>query len=118
MNQIVIDSMCIFFVVVGLRSRCYTSESAQPGDDGSKNVSSLNNPSEQSTSVPPSSRFVYPEFLPDPNPKFRHPIREKLERRDLLNRRYVISFHHKHSIEYHLQTIESNSILDLFPDCM
>ncbi len=32
-------------------------------------------------------RYVYPEFLPDPNLKFRNRIREKLERLDMLHRR-------------------------------
>ncbi|CAG4960241.1 unnamed protein product [Colias eurytheme] len=32
-------------------------------------------------------RHVYPEFLPDPNPKWRNSLREKLERADMLNRR-------------------------------
>ncbi|KAF2896637.1 hypothetical protein ILUMI_09540 [Ignelater luminosus] len=32
-------------------------------------------------------RHVYPEFIPDPNVEFRNPIREKLERLDMLSRR-------------------------------
>lgn len=32
-------------------------------------------------------RFIYPEFLPDPDMKRRNAIREKLERYDMLNRR-------------------------------
>lgn len=32
-------------------------------------------------------RFVYPEFLPHPNMEYRHPIKEKIERQDLLKRR-------------------------------
>ncbi|CAK9825749.1 39S ribosomal protein L19, mitochondrial [Anthophora retusa] len=35
-------------------------------------------------------RFIYPEFLPDPNPLYRNPIREKLERMDMLARRSVL----------------------------
>ncbi|KAJ8711651.1 hypothetical protein PYW08_008605 [Mythimna loreyi] len=35
-------------------------------------------------------RHVYPEFLPDPNPKWRNSLREKLERIDMLNRRKQI----------------------------
>lgn len=37
--------------------------------------------------VPPEYRFMYPEFLPDPRPEFRNPIREKIERMDMVNRR-------------------------------
>lgn len=35
-------------------------------------------------------RHVYPEFLPDPNPKWRNSLREKLERVDMLKRRNQI----------------------------
>lgn len=41
--------------------------------------------------VDPDIRFKYPEFLPHPYMKWRNPIREKLERADMLNRRkYLI----------------------------
>lgn len=39
--------------------------------------------------IPSNFRFIYPEFLPDPKIEFRNPIREKLERFDMLNRRYI-----------------------------
>ena len=32
-------------------------------------------------------RFAFPEFLPDPDPLYRNPIRERLERSDMLKRR-------------------------------
>ena len=32
-------------------------------------------------------RYIFPEFLPDPNPAFRNNLAEKLVRRDLLARR-------------------------------
>lgn len=35
-------------------------------------------------------RHIYPEFLPDPNPKWRNSLREKLERADMLQRRNKI----------------------------
>ncbi len=35
-------------------------------------------------------RFVYPEFLPDPNYYHRDRLKEKLERRDMLRRRAVL----------------------------
>jgi len=35
-------------------------------------------------------RFVFPEFLPDPNPKFRNPLSEKLQRKDMLTRRELV----------------------------
>jgi len=36
-------------------------------------------------------RFIYPEFLPDPDPKYRNMVREKLERMDMLARRTHIA---------------------------
>lgn len=39
------------------------------------------------TDVPSNYRFIYPEFLPDPDMKHRHLIREKIERYDMLDRR-------------------------------
>ncbi|XP_045779119.1 39S ribosomal protein L19, mitochondrial [Maniola jurtina] len=35
-------------------------------------------------------RHLYPEFLPDPNPKWRNSLREKMERADMLKRRSQI----------------------------
>jgi len=40
--------------------------------------------------IPSNYRFVYPEFLPDPKVEWRNPIREKLERLDMLDRRKQI----------------------------
>lgn len=37
--------------------------------------------------APPEYRLIYPEFLPDPKIEWRNPIREKLERMDMMNRR-------------------------------
>lgn len=42
---------------------------------------------ERKSIVPPEYRFVYQEFLPDPKLEWRNPIREKLERMDMLDRR-------------------------------
>ncbi|KAH8329774.1 hypothetical protein KR074_004277 [Drosophila pseudoananassae] len=40
--------------------------------------------------IPANYRFIYPEFLPDPKIEWRNPIREKLERMDMLDRRRQI----------------------------
>lgn len=40
--------------------------------------------------VPLENRFLYQEFLPDPELKFRCHVREKLERSDMIKRRSVI----------------------------
>lgn len=42
---------------------------------------------ERKSIVPPEYRFIYQEFLPDPKVEWRNPIREKLERMDMLDRR-------------------------------
>jgi len=35
-------------------------------------------------------RYIFPEFLPDPNPEFRNSVSEKLQRKDMLARRDLI----------------------------
>ncbi|XP_055613721.1 39S ribosomal protein L19, mitochondrial [Uranotaenia lowii] len=42
---------------------------------------------ERKSIIPPDYRFVYQEFLPDPKIEWRNPIREKLERMDMIDRR-------------------------------
>lgn len=79
-------------LTVNFGKRFYASEPAQtPVDDSSGGVAMAikerTNLEKLKSSMPDSTRFVYPEFLPDPNMKFRHPIREKIERQDMLNRR-------------------------------
>ena len=32
-------------------------------------------------------RYIFPEFLPDPNPEFRNSVSEKLARKDMIARR-------------------------------
>ncbi|XP_071641497.1 large ribosomal subunit protein bL19m [Temnothorax longispinosus] len=46
---------------------------------------------EQKKTIPDRYRFIYPEFLPDPDPKYRNTLREKLERMDMLARRTHIA---------------------------
>uniref|UniRef100_A0A1I8P737 Large ribosomal subunit protein bL19m n=1 Tax=Stomoxys calcitrans TaxID=35570 RepID=A0A1I8P737_STOCA len=40
--------------------------------------------------APTTYRFIYPEFLPDPKVEWRNPIKEKLERMDMIDRRTQI----------------------------
>ena len=63
------------------------------------NLAQLEKPSEQQKETEPEEknslsrrdyRYIFPEFLPDPKPEWRNHIREKLERRDMLNRREQI----------------------------
>lgn len=39
--------------------------------------------------IPQNYRYTYPEFLPDPHLWFRNPVREQIERQDMIDRRYV-----------------------------
>ena len=55
----------------------------------------MNQPSSDQTGnpvvvAPPEFRFIYPEFLPDPDMQKRNRLREKLERIDMLKRRSVV----------------------------
>ncbi|XP_033192644.1 mitochondrial ribosomal protein L19 [Bombus vancouverensis nearcticus] len=59
-------------------------------DDDNDSQTQPNNESTKSESFA-HYRFIYPEFLPDPNPLYRQSVREKLERMDMLSRRSVIS---------------------------
>uniref|UniRef100_A0A1B6MM76 Large ribosomal subunit protein bL19m n=1 Tax=Graphocephala atropunctata TaxID=36148 RepID=A0A1B6MM76_9HEMI len=54
-----------------------------PTTSGGENKSSDTSRS----TFPANSRFIYPEFLPDPAIDKRNPIKEKLERMDMLKRR-------------------------------
>ncbi|GAB6030646.1 mitochondrial 54S ribosomal protein YmL19 [Chamberlinius hualienensis] len=40
--------------------------------------------------IPLNYRFLYPEFLPDTGPEYRHHVREILERQDMLKRRKIL----------------------------
>nr|XP_012218031.1 PREDICTED: 39S ribosomal protein L19, mitochondrial [Linepithema humile] len=42
---------------------------------------------EQKKAIPSRYRFIYPEFLPDPDVRYRNALREKLERMDMMARR-------------------------------
>ncbi|KPJ17908.1 39S ribosomal protein L19, mitochondrial [Papilio machaon] len=53
-------------------------------------------------------RHVYPEFLPDPNPKWRNTLREKMERADMLKRRSQIDIP-----EFYV-ACENQSVTDLY----
>lgn len=35
-------------------------------------------------------RFIFPEFLPDPEPSFRNSVAERLQRQDMIARREVV----------------------------
>ena len=46
-------------------------------------------------------RFIFPEFLPDPNINFRNSIAEKLQRKDLLARRSQVEIPGTHIVHYY-----------------
>ncbi|CAG0888745.1 unnamed protein product [Cyprideis torosa] len=52
-------------------------------------------------------RYIWPEFLPEPDLKRRHRIREKLERQDMLRRRKVIDIP-----EFYIGTIMAVKVSD------
>ncbi|XP_076237434.1 mitochondrial ribosomal protein L19 [Calliopsis andreniformis] len=58
--------------------------------DSDETPSRVTQDSSKSTSFV-NHRFIYPEFLPDPNSLYRNNVREKLERMDMVARRSVIS---------------------------
>lgn len=45
----------------------------------------------QKRAIPDKYRFIYPEFLPDPDVRYRNALREKLERMDMLARRSQVA---------------------------
>lgn len=55
-----------------------------------KDVEKIPPLSPRTPEIPASYRYIYPEFLPDPDMTRRNAIREKLERQDMLKRRTVI----------------------------
>lgn len=65
------------------------------------------NHQEREPAVSPKVRFKYPEFLPHPNTLWRHPIREKLERRDMINRRNHITIPEFYVGGYYCFSVES-----------
>lgn len=58
-------------------SRCFKEDATRTRRDAQKEL--------EDTFAP--FRYVYPEFLPEPNLRFRNKIKEKLERLDMLHRR-------------------------------
>lgn len=76
---------------VGKDETSVLAQKPEKSPDGSeKQTSSQVKPKNLRFSHLADYRFVYPEFLPDPRFEFRHKIREKLERSDMLKRRTVI----------------------------
>lgn len=60
------------------------SDVQQPSDEP---ISGKQVKPERKSVVPSNSRFIYPEFLPDPKIEWRNSLREKLERMDMIQRR-------------------------------
>ncbi|XP_032663866.1 39S ribosomal protein L19, mitochondrial [Odontomachus brunneus] len=63
-----------------------TVTDAKPVDKSSNNKTAEQS-FKQDEVIPSRYRFAYPEFLPDPDPRYRNTLREKLERMDMLARR-------------------------------
>ncbi|XP_023301741.2 39S ribosomal protein L19, mitochondrial [Lucilia cuprina] len=60
------------------------------GNTTKSSTTNLNTPEHRKPIAPPTYRFIYPEFLPDPKVEWRNPVREKLERLDMIDRRTQI----------------------------
>ncbi|XP_015171748.1 PREDICTED: 39S ribosomal protein L19, mitochondrial isoform X2 [Polistes dominula] len=70
--------------------RCFSSVSTQNLEKDNQNTTSVNPDLKDDRTIPLNYRFIYPEFLPDPNPRYRNHLREKLERMDMIARRTQI----------------------------
>lgn len=74
--------------------KLYRSISQNLSDNANAAVAATNKveemPANRISKVPLESRLEYQEFLPDPDLNFRNPIREKLERADMIKRRSAI----------------------------
>lgn len=60
------------------------------GTSNTNNVDNQESAGGNVTVAPPEFRFIYPEFLPDPDMTRRNKLREKLERIDMLQRRSAV----------------------------
>ncbi|KOC59309.1 39S ribosomal protein L19, mitochondrial [Habropoda laboriosa] len=67
------------------------STSAQTKPEPLNENDDLQKQTDKESSPYANYRFIYPEFLPDPNPIYRNSLREKLERMDMLARRAVLN---------------------------
>lgn len=81
---IIISILVLLDIPGSIECRCFSalpdaqSEPAKQTKDGQKGRKSI---------APLNFRFIYPEFLPNPDIKRRNYIREKLERLDMMSRR-------------------------------
>jgi len=69
--------------------RCLADEAAPMPSISENEIEETISPQQSDDSVLSRRdyRFIFPEFLPDPNPEWRNSLAEKLARRDMLNRR-------------------------------
>lgn len=83
--------MIYFLLFVAKESRrCSSTISTESLEKNSQDTTNVNIGLKDET-VSLDHRFIYPEFLPDPNPLHRNYIREKLERMDMIARRSQIN---------------------------
>ncbi|XP_076761229.1 mitochondrial ribosomal protein L19 [Xylocopa sonorina] len=82
----------IFVKALGKESKAFSTvaQTKQQTVDKNESQQLANEKSSDSMSFA-NYRFLYPEFLPDPNPLYRNSMREKLERMDMLARRSVLN---------------------------
>ncbi|XP_053670622.1 39S ribosomal protein L19, mitochondrial [Anopheles nili] len=66
---------------------CSTKLAGVPSSKGSLHAGGNIGTERTKFMIPPNYRHVYREFLPDPKVEWRNAVREKLERKDMLDRR-------------------------------
>lgn len=76
----------LFFIQDGF-VRCFT---AKPVFEVKEEPNEKKTKRKNNSFIPKDYRFQYQEFLPDPTIKFRNSVRERLERKDMLDRRTQI----------------------------
>ncbi|XP_050429040.1 39S ribosomal protein L19, mitochondrial [Adelges cooleyi] len=75
---------CSVIQVCRSSTKAQSLDNQQFSNDSAKEK--LSKPERKSV-VPSNSRYIYPEFLPDPKMEWRNNLREKLERMDMIHRR-------------------------------
>ncbi|XP_025409999.1 39S ribosomal protein L19, mitochondrial isoform X2 [Sipha flava] len=78
---------CGFAPVLQVSRTCSNMPLSDTHQSPDNAVSGKQVKSERKLVVPSNSRFIYPEFLPDPKMEWRNSLREKLERLDMIQRR-------------------------------
>jgi len=80
------------------RSRCLSTATTLQASDSNREETGVSRR---------DYRFIFPEFLPDPDPNFRNSVAERLQRQDMIARREVVEIP-----EFYVGTIMAVTISD------